>query len=57
MTVTKSFEVDGISITIKTPKAVEVTEVCPCDNSIIIVVEDRLLMALQRSKKPSAVPV
>ena len=57
MTVTNLFKVDEIQIAIRTPKELEVVEVCPNDNTIIIVVEDHLLMALHRPKKPSAVPV
>jgi len=57
MTTTKMFNVDGIVITIRRPKELELVEVCPNDDSLILVVEDRLLMALLRPKKPSAVPV
>ena len=57
MTTTKMFKVDGISITIKSAKELELVKVCPNDDSLILVVEDRLLMALHRPKKPCAVPV
>jgi len=56
MTVTKTFNSGGITITIKTPKDIEVTEISPSDNSIIIMVEDRLLMALRRPKKLFVAP-
>jgi len=56
MTNKHHFCVDGIIITIETPKALELVKFCPYEDSIILAVKDHLLMALQRPKKPSVVP-
>jgi len=57
MTNKHHFCVDGIEVTIEVPKALETVEFCPYEDSIILAVKDHLLLALQRPKKTSVVPV
>lgn len=57
MTITKTYKGDNIKVTVEFSKDLKLNEDCPCDECLVVCVEDRLLLHLREPILEDALPV